>query len=164
MLTDRDEGKVEKWLASALDEFAQLGWIYKPGDGTFAVMPSPEHLRDLYREDILKMETSYANLPSWKRYALPLSIQPFNGEFDLPRELRLQAQRQLHRLSGDSGVGKSMVADLPQLIFVGAGAYQSSTHGKGERPLRQAGANQWDRGGPQQRARLRLCERANRAG
>ena len=37
--------------------------------------------------------------------------------------------------AGESGVGKSIIADLLQLIFVGEGAYDSATHGKGSRPL-----------------------------
>ncbi|NML66159.1 hypothetical protein HHL22_13180 [Hymenobacter sp. RP-2-7] len=36
--------------------------------------------------------------------------------------------------AGESGVGKSMIADLLQLIFVGAGEYKSATHAKGNRP------------------------------
>lgn len=37
--------------------------------------------------------------------------------------------------AGESGVGKSIIADLLQLIFVGEGPYESATKGKGSRPL-----------------------------
>jgi hypothetical protein len=37
--------------------------------------------------------------------------------------------------AGESGVGKSIIADLLQLVFVGEGAYDSATHAKGSRPL-----------------------------
>jgi hypothetical protein len=57
--TERDENRVRKWLADAIDEFARLGWVYKRHDGTFRVMPALEHLRTLYRDDILKMEETY---------------------------------------------------------------------------------------------------------
>ncbi len=36
--------------------------------------------------------------------------------------------------AGESGVGKSMIADLLQLIFVGASEYKSATHARGNRP------------------------------
>ena len=36
---------------------------------------------------------------------------------------------------GDSGVGKSIVTDLLQLILIGSSEYSSSTQGKGERPF-----------------------------
>lgn len=37
--------------------------------------------------------------------------------------------------TGESGSGKSMIADMLQAIFVGSGAYESSTKGNDERPL-----------------------------
>ena len=39
--------------------------------------------------------------------------------------------------AGDSGVGKSIVADLLQLLFVGPGAYESATHS--QQPRKRAG-------------------------
>lgn len=57
--TERDENRVRKWVADTLDEFARLGWVYKRGDGTFQVMPALEHLRTLYRDDILRMEETF---------------------------------------------------------------------------------------------------------
>jgi hypothetical protein len=62
--TDLDDAKVTKWLSEAIDEFTKLGWVYKPGDGTFQVMPALDHLRDLYRNEIMKIETVYSSKPS----------------------------------------------------------------------------------------------------
>lgn len=57
--TDLDDDKVKKWLSDAIDEFTKIGWVYKPGDGTFQIMPALNHLRDLYWDDIMRMETIY---------------------------------------------------------------------------------------------------------
>lgn len=59
--TDRDEAKVKSWITKAINEFAQLGWIYKPGDGTFKVMPSLDYLRNLYRDDIDRMSEVFSS-------------------------------------------------------------------------------------------------------
>ncbi len=62
--TERDENRVRKWLTDSIESFAQLGWVYKQSDGTFRVMPAMEHLRALYRDEILKMEETFSPNPA----------------------------------------------------------------------------------------------------
>ena len=52
----------------------------------------------------------------------------YHGNFDYPLNPWCTS------FAGDSGVGKSMIADLLQLIFVGKEAYKSATHAQGARP------------------------------
>lgn len=61
--TDLDDAKVKKWLSESINEFTKLGWVYKPHDGAFQIMPALDHLRDLYRDEIMKMETVYSSKP-----------------------------------------------------------------------------------------------------
>ncbi|GAB3843679.1 hypothetical protein GCM10028822_00100 [Hymenobacter terrigena] len=62
--TERDENRVRKWLTDSIETFAQLGWVYKQSDGTFRIMPAMEHLRTLYRDEILKMEETFGPSPA----------------------------------------------------------------------------------------------------